>query len=167
VDALVEFANQQGLVLAMLPTWGYYVSDVPAIDAARAARLRPVARSAVPSAPNVIWVNGGDRVPTGFEERLPRAGPRAARGRRRRPSHHLSPCGWRSSSQFFHKEDWLDFDMIETWTEWAKIHPAVLADALLSPRKPVVLGEGAYEDGPEYPQGPITPSSSAGRPGGR
>ena len=47
--------------------------------------------------------------------------------------------------------------MIETWTEWAKIYPAVLADTLLSPRKPVVLGEGAYEDGPEYPQGPITP----------
>ena len=24
-------------------------------------------------------------------------------------------------------------------------------------RKPVVLGEGAYENGPEYPQGPVTP----------
>ena len=47
--------------------------------------------------------------------------------------------------------------MIETWTEWAKIYPAVVADALRAPRKPVVLGEGAYEDGPEYPQGPITP----------
>jgi hypothetical protein len=28
---------------------------------------------------------------------------------------------------------------------------------MLTPVKPVVLGEGAYEDGPEYPLGPITP----------
>ncbi len=47
--------------------------------------------------------------------------------------------------------------MIETWTEWAKVYPAVLSDTLLWPRKPVILGEGAYENGPEYPQGPITP----------
>jgi hypothetical protein len=51
----------------------------------------------------------------------------------------------------------LDFNMIETWTEWYKVHPAVLSDSLLTPTKPVVLGEGAYEDGPEYPLGPITP----------
>ncbi|HMN59365.1 MAG TPA: DUF4038 domain-containing protein [Anaerolinea sp.] len=31
------------------------------------------------------------------------------------------------------------------------------ADRALDPAKPVVLGEGAYEDGPEYPLGPITP----------
>ena len=47
--------------------------------------------------------------------------------------------------------------MIETWTEWSKIYPAIVADTVLTPRKPVVLGEGAYENGPEYPQGPITP----------
>ena len=109
------------------------------------------------SAPNVVWVNGGDRMPTGFEDvyRELARGLREGDGGAHLITYH--PCGWRSSSQFFHDEDWLDFDMIETWTEWAKIHPAVLADALLSPRKPVVLGEGAYENGPEYPQGPITP----------
>ena len=157
VDALVAFANQHGLVLAMLPTWGYYVSDVPAIDAARARAYGRWLGARYRSAPNVIWVNGGDRVPTGFEEvyRELARGLREGDGGAHLITYH--PCGWRSSSQFFHKEDWLAFDMIETWTEWAKIHPAVLADALLSPRKPVVLGEGAYEDGPEYPQGPITP----------
>jgi len=157
VDALVEFANQHGLVLAMLPTWGYYVSDVPAIDAARARAYGRWLGARYRSAPNVVWVNGGDRVPTGFEDvyRELARGLREGDGGAHLITYH--PCGWRSSSQFFHKEDWLDFDMIETWTEWAKIHPAVMADALLTPRKPVVLGEGAYEDGPEYPQGPITP----------
>ena len=47
--------------------------------------------------------------------------------------------------------------MIETWTEWAKVHPAITADVVRVPAKPVVLGEGAYENGPEYPLGPITP----------
>lgn len=42
--------------------------------------------------------------------------------------------------------------MIETWTERSRIHPAVLSGLLRTPKKPVVLGEGAYEDGPEYPQ---------------
>ena len=68
VDALVEFANQRGLVLAMLPTWGYYVSDVPGIDAARARAYGRWLGARYRSAPNVIWVNGGDRVPTGFED---------------------------------------------------------------------------------------------------
>ena len=109
------------------------------------------------NAPNVVWVNGGDRTPTGFEDvfRELARGLREGDGGAHLITYH--PCGWRSSAQFFHGEDWLDFNMIETWTEWAKIYPAVVADALRAPRKPVVLGEGAYEDGPEYPQGPITP----------
>ena len=109
------------------------------------------------AAPNVIWVNGGDRIATGFEDvyRELARGLREGDGGAHLITYH--PCGWRSSSQYFHGDDWLDFNMIETWTEWAKIYPAVVADALRAPRKPVVLGEGAYEDGPEYPQGPITP----------
>ena len=47
--------------------------------------------------------------------------------------------------------------MIETWTEWTKVYDAVIGDYCLTPIKPVVIGEGAYENGPEYPQGPITP----------
>lgn len=47
--------------------------------------------------------------------------------------------------------------MIQTWTDWPHIYPAIVSDGLLSPAKPVVLGEPAYEDGPEYPMGPITP----------
>jgi hypothetical protein len=49
--------------------------------------------------------------------------------------------------------------MIETWTEWSKIHPAVMSDALRTPRKPVVLGEGAYENGPSTRKARSRPSS--------
>ena len=33
----------------------------------------------------------------------------------------------------------------------------MLTGSLMLPAKPVVLGEAAYEDGPEYPLGPIDP----------
>ena len=158
VDHLLGYAAERGIILAMLPTWGYYVNDVGTIDADGARAYGRWLGERYRDRPNVVWVNGGDRVPTGFEE-VYRA---LARGLREGDAGaHLityHPCGWRSSSQFFHLEDWLDFDMIQTWTEWAKIHPAVVADCLLSPRKPVVLAEPAYENGPEYPQGPITPA---------
>lgn len=157
VDDLVDSANRQGLVLAMLPTWGYYVNDTALVDAAKARAYGRWLGARYKSARNVVWVNGGDRIATGFEDvyRELARGLREGDGGAHLITYH--PCGWRSSSQYFHGDDWLGFDMIETWTEWAKVYPAMLSDTLLSPRKPVVLGEGAYEDGPEYPQGPITP----------
>ena len=157
VDQLVELANQKGLVLAMLPTWGFYVKESPVVTLKNARAYGRWLSARYKAAPNVVWVNGGDRTPTGFEDvfRELARGLHEGDGGAHLVTYH--PCGWRSSAQFFHAEDWLDFDMIETWTEWSKIHPAVVADTLRTPRKPVVLGEGAYENGPEYPQGPITP----------
>ena len=157
VDALLEFAAQQGLTLAILPTWGYYVNDVRVVNRNNARRYGHWLGARFRHTPNLIWVNGGDRVPTGFEEvwRDLARGLREGDGGAHLITYH--PCGWRSSSQFFHQDDWLDFNMIETWTEWAKVYPAIMADTLRIPIKPVVLGEGAYENGPEYPLGPITP----------
>jgi hypothetical protein len=157
VDYLVEFAQQQGLVLAMLPTWGYYVNDAKAITLKNARAYGRWLGARYRNAPNIIWVNDGDRIATGFEDvwRELARGLREGDGGAHLITYH--PCGWRSSSQYFHTEDWLDFNMIETWTAWPKIYPAVLADVVKTPVKPVVLGEPAYENGPEYPLGPITP----------
>jgi len=157
VDHLLDVAERLGLVLAMLPTWGYYVMDSHTFTVANAAVYGRFLGQRYGTRPNVLWVSGGDRIPTGGEAvyRSLANGLRAGDGGAHLITYH--PCGWRSSSQFFHNEDWLDFNMIETWTDWYKIYPAVLADTCLTPLKPVVLGEGAYEDGPEYPLGPITP----------
>jgi hypothetical protein len=157
VDNLVELAAGLGLVLAILPTWGYYINDVQTVTADNAFEYGRWLGARYRETPNVTWVLGGDRIPTGFEgvTRQLAAGLRAGDGGTHLISYH--PCGERSSAQFFHKEEWLDFNMIETWTAWSRVYPSVQTDMLLSPTKPVVLAEGAYEDGPEYPMGPITP----------
>ena len=157
VDHLVSFARKRGLVLAMLPTWGYYVNNVQTIHEGNARAYGRWLGARYRDARNVVWVNGGDRIPTHYEDvyRELARGLREGDGGAHLITYH--PCGWRSSSQFFRDDEWLDFHMIETWTEWWKVHPTVMSDCLCTPTKPVVLGEGAYEDGPEYPLGPITP----------
>ena len=157
VDHLVDFADQLGLVLAMMPTWGYYITDVQTLNRENARAYGRWLARRYQGSPNVVWVSGGDRIPLGYEDvyRELAAGLREGDGGRHPISYH--PSGWRSSSEYFHGEKWLDFNMIQTWTEWSKIYPAVVSDGLLTPVKPVVLAEPAYENGPEYPQGPITP----------
>jgi Protein of unknown function (DUF4038)/Putative collagen-binding domain of a collagenase len=157
VDELVNYAEKQGLVLAMLPIWGYYVNQTHLVTAENAREYGRWLGKRYKNTPNIIWVNGGDRVPEGNEAvyRALAEGLREGDGGAHLISYH--PCGWHSSSQFWHTESWLDFNMIQTWTDWPEIYPSIAADRMLSPAKPVVLAEGAYENGPEYPLGPITP----------
>ena len=54
------------------------------------------------------------------------------------------------TSSFMHNEDWLDFNCMQTWRSVELIYPMVTADYHLSPTKPVVMAEGAYESGTEY-----------------
>lgn len=65
--------------------------------------------------------------------------------------------GGHSSSDYFPDAPWLDIHMIQTWASYSTIYQAVSSDYVSSPVKPVLHGEGAYEAGPEYPTGPITP----------
>jgi hypothetical protein len=156
VEQVLEYARQQGLVMALLPTWGYYVNDAKLLTTHNARAYGQWLGERFRAIPNLVWVNGGDRVPSGFEPvyRELALGLRQGDGGAHLITYH--PCGWKTSSQYFHQESWLDFNMIETWSEWAKVYPAVQADTLLTPNKPVVLGEGAYEGG-DYPHGKISP----------
>jgi hypothetical protein len=158
VDHLVRFAHQQGLVLAILPTWGYYVTGSKILTAQNARAYGRWLGARYRTAPNVVWVLGGDRPALGFEEvwRQLGAGLREGDGGGHLVTYHPcgSPC---TSSEYFPDDPLLSFHMIETWTDWPKVHPYVLFDVLRTPAKPVVLAEGAYENGPEYPLGPITP----------
>ncbi len=54
------------------------------------------------------------------------------------------------SSSFIHDEPWLDFDSMQTWASVELIYPMVTHDYHLKPTKPVLMAEGAYEQGSEY-----------------
>jgi hypothetical protein len=157
VDHLLDVAERLGLVLAILPLWGAYVNKYRWVTTENARAYTRWVAARYRERPNIVWVNGGDHAPTGFEPvwRELGMGLREGDGGAHLITYH--PCGWLSSAPFWHDEPWLDFNMIETWSRWDMIYPAILAEALRVPTKPIVMGEPAYENGPEYYTGPITP----------
>jgi len=54
------------------------------------------------------------------------------------------------SSSFLHDEPWLDFNAMQTWASVDLIAPFIAKDYGLRPIKPVLMAEGAYEQGSEY-----------------
>jgi hypothetical protein len=156
VDTIVDKANSLGLVIGFLPTWGRYWHDKerngkPLFDAANAetygrwlgARYREK---------GILWILGGDR---GFDNDQQKAVIRAmARGLRQGDggSHliTLHPPGAAGSSQWFHNEPWLDFNMRQNGhaAEYTGRYDQTKADYLRTPIKPVIDGEPIYEDHP-------------------
>ncbi len=68
VDAILDEAERLGLVLAMLPTWGYYVMEAQVFDVEIALAYGSFLGERYRDRRNIIWVSGGDRIPTGREE---------------------------------------------------------------------------------------------------
>ena len=112
--------------------------------------------------PEIIWLLGGDNTPNTPEKKevwnLVAKG--IAEGitgsedySKVLMTYHIN--GGASSSQVFHDAQWLDFNMAQTWDKYADIYSMVRRDYQKVPVKPCGLGEGAYEDGPQYPTKPI------------
>jgi hypothetical protein len=156
VDALLKNAASKGLVMALLPTWGYYVNDSTILNVANARTYGRWLGKRYRLTPNLVWVNGGDRPATGHEDVWRALAQGLAEGDEGRHMITYHPCGLRSSSQYFHDDKWLSFNMIETYTYWTQVYATVSTDVHLLPSKPVVMGEGAYEGG-NYPTAFISP----------
>jgi len=61
------------------------------------------------------------------------------------------------SSRWFHNDAWLDFNMIQTWKHVKNIYSNLNGDYNLTPPKPTVHAEGAYEGATDIDGNPITP----------
>lgn len=158
VDRVVAMAAENHLILAIMPcggTVGAFVKQK--IFTPENVRIygRWLGRR-YRNAPNLIWVNGFDLPTTQYVDvtEALAEGLREGDGGSHLQTFH--PGGGNSSS-FFQNETWLSYNTIQTWSDYWRIHSLVLADYCRLPVKPVVLAEGAYEEGPEYPSGPITP----------
>lgn len=159
IDRVLAVARGKKLILAMMPCGGSSGAFVKQKKIFTEANVREYGRwlgARYKDVPNLIWVNGFDLKPSEYPE-ITRA--LAAGLREGDAGAHLitfHPGGGNSSS-YYHTESWLSYNTIQTWNDYWRIHPLVLADYCRLPVKPVVMAEGAYEAGPEYPSRPITP----------
>lgn len=158
VDYVVNKAESLGLYIGFLPTWGRYWHDAtkngkPLFNPANAEQYGEWLGKRYKDKP-IIWILGGDRpVDNDAQRETIRAMARGLKkgdGGRHLMTFH--PCGAAGSSQWFHEESWLDFNMRQNGhgnnfrAEYAKTRD----DYNRTPIKPVLDGEPIYEDHPIY-----------------
>ena len=153
VDWIVDRAASLGLTVGMLPTWGdvwHSRQNEPGpkvFDAANALEYGRFVGRRYRDRP-VIFILGGDRNP---ETEADRAVVRAmAAGIGESAPESLTtyhPRGPGRSSDVFHREDWLDFDMIQSSHAGRAADTGlnVEHDRALQPPKPTLDGEPRYE----------------------
>jgi len=155
VDWVVDRAEALGLAIGMLPTWGDKWNKKwglgPEIFTPENARTYGRFLGARYRDKPIVWILGGDRpVENQRHREIIRAmaeGLREGDGGRHLISFH--PTGQQSSADFFHAEDWLDFNMCQTGHGFD--HPnynRIATDYARQPPKPCLDAEPGYEDHP-------------------
>jgi hypothetical protein len=160
VEFIIDEANRRRLYIALLPTWGRWVNNTGRRDESlltpRNAQAYGEFLGKRFGRKSIIWVLGGDRTATGFEETWRALAKGVAIGVSGREDYGavlmtFHPRGGETSSTWFHDDPWLDFNMhqtghglAETTMSWAKI----AKDYERVPVKPVLDGEPLYEDHP-------------------
>jgi hypothetical protein len=156
VDFVVEKANALGLYVGFLPTWGdkwnrkwgvgpeiFTPQNAAAYGEWLGRRYRDH---------GVIWILGGDRpVESEAHKAILRAmarGLRAGDGGAHLMTLH--PPGGQGSSEWFHDDEWLDFNMRQNGhvPEFTGRYDKTRTDYDRTPVKPVLDGEPIYEDHP-------------------
>lgn len=160
IDYIIDQANALGLYIALLPAWGRWAvntgpSDERVLTPANAQAYGEFLGRRY-GAKGVIWVLGGDRTPTGFEQTWRALARGIAVGVAGKEDYDavlmtFHPRGGETSSAWFHHDPWLDFNMHQTGHSRAEIvitRQAIARDYALQPVKPVLDGEPLYEDHP-------------------
>ena len=151
VDAVMEIARENDVAISMTVFHQRYRERITLEKARGWARWLAQRYGRFP---NLVW----SMTPRATEEFVPILRELAAGLKDGDSGAHLitfKPDPAPYSSSFIHNEDWLDFNCMQTWKSVELIYPMVTTDYALSPTKPVVMAEGAYESGTEY--GFVTP----------
>jgi hypothetical protein len=158
VDYLVEKAESEGLVVALLPMFiGFQNHGFEYLDTSNAYEYGRFLGERYSDAPNVIWVLCGDNSPDTAEERvlwnLMAKGITEGVAGSEDYTRTLMTChvqNRQSSATWFHHAPWLDFNMRQVWAMFEFVQHDLMQDYALKPPKPTGLGEGSYEDGRQY-----------------
>ncbi|MBK8504314.1 MAG: glycoside hydrolase family 140 protein [Saprospiraceae bacterium] len=152
VDAIVNKAASLGLVIGMLPTWGRYWSltngNAKIFTPDNARDFGEYLGKRYRDKP-IIWILGGDENINNVEERniivAMAEGLRVGDDGNHLMTFH--PRGPGFSSDYFHRANWLDFNMFQS-SHGAHDHDNGLYaehDYQLTPVKPTLDGEPRYE----------------------
>jgi hypothetical protein len=159
-DRIVDRANELGLWVAVLPTWGSHVGgsprDKPVFAEDTIRRYGAFAGRRYRDR-KIIWVVGGDRNADDARHqalwRALAAGLKEGDGGRHVITFH--PPGLRpdpidsgSSGRWFHQDPWLDFNMLQTGLRFQEEDQCAryLAEYNRHPTKPFLDGETRYEN---------------------
>jgi hypothetical protein len=150
VDYVVNRANELGLVMGLVTAKSWHVNkhQEQVFNEKNAYTFGKFLGQRYKNNA-VMWYPGGDSAP-GKDEAVWVAmakGLKAGSGGRHLVSYHGQ--GGTSSSQWFHKADWLDFNSIQSGHGWAApTYRFVDKDYALKPAKPTVDMEPPYENHP-------------------
>ncbi len=158
VDYIIKLAAEKGIYMALVPVWGSNVKNHN-ITPEQAKQYGTWIAKRYKNQRNIIWLNGGDIVGADAYNVWDTLGTAI----RNADHNHLitfHPRGRMQSSMWFHNEEWIDFNMIQSGhrrydqddTElnygednWRYIQ----TDYNLSPVKPTIDGEPSYEGIPQ------------------
>jgi hypothetical protein len=155
VDWIVRRANELGMLIGMLPTWGDKWHPRwgigPQVFTPESARVYGEWIGRRYRDAGIIWILGGDRSPEDAAHyaitRAMAHGVKTGDGGRHMITFH--PNGQRSSAMFFHHEPWLDFNMLQSGhTRDRDNYRSVAEDYARDPIKPCMDGEPGYENHP-------------------
>ena len=124
VDFIVDEANRRGIYVGLLPTWGRWMPHPNArssevIFTGDNARKYGEFLGKRYANKGIIWILGGDRLATGYENVWRALAAGIATGVSGREDYSAvlmsyHPNGGGASSAWFHDDEWLDFNMHQT-----------------------------------------------------
>ncbi len=164
VDSAIHMARQRNLFIGLLPTWGDKVTKLwgegPVVfDSINAYTYGKWIGNRYKKEPNIIWILGGDRPAVNDSSDWRPIWRAMARGIIEATNHQClityHPSGGENStSQWIHKEAWLDMNMFQSGHGGGHdvaCWDLVQRDRTYSPAKPTLDGEPNYEDHPVSP----------------
>ncbi|MCU7551900.1 glycoside hydrolase family 140 protein [Chitinophagaceae bacterium LB-8] len=162
VDYIIKKAEEKGIYMALVPVWGTNVKE-GYVNQQQAQKYASWLADRYKNQSNIIWMNGGDIPGADSLDVWKTIGSTL---RAHDPNHLITfhPRGRTTSSIWFHKEPWLDFNMFQSGhrrydqdtTAGEQFHYGednwkyIQTDFRLSPVKPSIDGEPSYE---RIPQG--------------
>lgn len=159
VDYMVDLAAQNGIYLAIAPTWGQLFLRDKTMTTEKAAAFAKLLAVHFKDKPNIVWLNGGSAKGNQNTTLWETIGTTI---KQFDPNHLMTfhTFGRMSSSDWFHNASWLDFNMFtsghrrydqdDTARKYGEDNwRYVLENSNRNPVKPILDGEPSYESLPQ------------------